>query len=75
MLHAAGLSPEQQRKLATSLISFLSQYRHLTDSYIIEFFTEDLWQTLPSSWQSALGELSSQQIADLLLDPTCKDRR
>ncbi|XP_033837660.1 protein RRNAD1 [Periophthalmus magnuspinnatus] len=70
-----SLSPEQQRVLATNLTSFLSLYRHLSDSYIIEFYTEDLWQTLPSSWQSALKDLSFPEIADLLLDSTCKDRR
>ncbi|KAK7886949.1 hypothetical protein WMY93_026570 [Mugilogobius chulae] len=70
-----SFSPEQQRELATKLTSFLSQFRHLSDSYIIEFFTEDLWQTLPSTWQSALKELSFPQIADLLLDASCKDRR
>ncbi|XP_072316482.1 methyltransferase-like protein 25B [Eucyclogobius newberryi] len=70
-----SLSPEQQRQLATNLTAFLSQYRHLSDSYIIEFFTEDLWQTLPSSWQSTLKHLSFPQIADLLLDATCQDRR
>ncbi|XP_055019946.1 LOW QUALITY PROTEIN: protein RRNAD1 [Boleophthalmus pectinirostris] len=70
-----SLTTEQQRELATNLTSFLSQYRHLSDSYIIEFFTEDLWQTLPSSWQSALKHLSFPQIADLLLDSTCQDRR
>lgn len=70
-----SLSPEQQNDLAIKVTTFLSQYNHLTDSYIIEFFTENLWQTLPSSWQSVLKDLSFPQIADLLLDTTSKDRR
>lgn len=40
-----------------------------------EFFSEDLWQTLPVSWQAVLQDLSYQQIADLLLDAKNKDRR
>uniref|UniRef100_A0AAZ1XH83 Methyltransferase domain-containing protein n=1 Tax=Oreochromis aureus TaxID=47969 RepID=A0AAZ1XH83_OREAU len=44
-------------------------------SLLQEFFTEDLWHTLPSSWQPVLQDLSYPQIADLLLDATHEDRR
>lgn len=74
-MFASSLSPDEQKDLAIKLTSFLSQYNHLTDSYIIEFFTEDLWQTLPTSWQSVLKDLSFPQLAGLLLDATSKDRR
>lgn len=40
-----------------------------------EFFSEDLWRTLPDSWQLVLQDLSYQHTADLLLDPTAPDRR
>lgn len=40
-----------------------------------EFFSESLWDTLPVSWQEALGDLTPPQIADLLLDKEIKDRR
>uniref|UniRef100_A0A3Q0RFX7 Methyltransferase like 25B n=1 Tax=Amphilophus citrinellus TaxID=61819 RepID=A0A3Q0RFX7_AMPCI len=70
-----SFTAEQQRELAKKLTTFLSQYSHLSDSYIIEFFTEDLWHTLPSSWQPVLQDLSYPQIADLLLDATNEDRR
>nr|XP_020473010.1 protein RRNAD1 isoform X2 [Monopterus albus] len=70
-----SLSAEQQRELAQRLTVFLSHYSHLSDSYIIEFFTEDLWHTLPSTWQPVLQDLSYPQIADLLLDATYGDRR
>uniref|UniRef100_A0A673A746 Ribosomal RNA adenine dimethylase domain containing 1 n=1 Tax=Sphaeramia orbicularis TaxID=375764 RepID=A0A673A746_9TELE len=63
-----SLSSEQQRDLAIRITTFLSQYSHLSDAYIIEFFTEDLWSTLPCSWQPVLKDLSYPQIADLLLD-------
>ncbi|KAG7469568.1 hypothetical protein MATL_G00130160 [Megalops atlanticus] len=65
---------EQLRRLARDLTSFLSQYKHISDSYIIEFFSEGLWDTLPLSWQEALLNLSAPQIADLLLDKTRTDR-
>ncbi|XP_062278408.1 protein RRNAD1 [Scomber scombrus] len=70
-----SLSAEQQRDLAQRHSSFLSRYKHLSDSYIIEFFSEDHWQTLPDSWQPVLQDLSYPQIADLLLDAAHGDRR
>uniref|UniRef100_A0A3Q3VWL8 Methyltransferase domain-containing protein n=1 Tax=Mola mola TaxID=94237 RepID=A0A3Q3VWL8_MOLML len=74
-MFTASYSAEQQGELATRLISFLSQYSHISNNYIIEFFTEDLWNTLPKTWQLVLQDLSYQQIADLLLDSKNEDRR
>ncbi|XP_047217262.1 protein RRNAD1 [Girardinichthys multiradiatus] len=71
----ASFTAEQQREQAKRLTTFLSQYTHLTDSFIIEFFTENLWQTLPSTWQAVLQDLSYPQTADLLLDASHEDRR
>ncbi|XP_051999995.1 protein RRNAD1 [Xyrauchen texanus] len=71
----ANFSVQEQRELARQLTSLLSTYRHISDSYIIEFFSESLWDTLPVSWQEALSDLTPPQIADLLLDRETKDRR
>lgn len=71
----ATFSEQEQRELAEKLTSLLSTYRRISDSYIIEFFSENLWDTLPVSWQEALGDLTPTQIADLLLDKEIKDRR
>lgn len=70
-----SLTAEQQRDLSRKLTTFLSQYSHLSDSFIIEFFTEDLWHTLPVSWQQVLQDLTYPQIADLLLDASYGDER
>uniref|UniRef100_A0A8C4RGR2 Methyltransferase like 25B n=1 Tax=Erpetoichthys calabaricus TaxID=27687 RepID=A0A8C4RGR2_ERPCA len=61
-----SFSVDQQKRLTASLTKFLCMYRHLTDSYIIEFFSERLWEKLPLSWQEALSDLSSSQLADFL---------
>ncbi|XP_024241608.1 protein RRNAD1 isoform X2 [Oncorhynchus tshawytscha] len=68
MMCSPTLSAEQQRELARNLTYFLSTYKHISDSFIIEFFSEDLWATLPTRWQQILCDLSPPQIADLLLD-------
>ncbi|KAF7664044.1 hypothetical protein LDENG_00189950 [Lucifuga dentata] len=74
-MFSPNLSGDEQRDLAQNLTTFLSHYSHITDSYIIEFFTEDLWYKLPTKWQPVLGDLSYPQIADLLLDSAQEDRR
>ncbi|XP_008851620.1 protein RRNAD1 isoform X2 [Nannospalax galili] len=64
---ARGLSIEERKQLAVNLIRVLERYRSILDAYIIEFFTDSLWGTLPRSWQEALDGLSSPQLATLLL--------
>uniref|UniRef100_A0A1A8J7Z9 Ribosomal RNA adenine dimethylase domain containing 1 n=1 Tax=Nothobranchius kuhntae TaxID=321403 RepID=A0A1A8J7Z9_NOTKU len=71
----SSFSSEQQKELANRLVTFLSQYSHLSDSFIIEFFSENLWDTLPKTWQAVLQDLSFPQIADLLLDAANNNRR
>uniref|UniRef100_A0A8C6XYN3 Methyltransferase like 25B n=1 Tax=Naja naja TaxID=35670 RepID=A0A8C6XYN3_NAJNA len=62
-----GFALEQQKRLAASLVRVLAFYRPLTDAYVIEFFSDDLWGRLPRGWQAALGELSPPEVAALLL--------
>nr|XP_048309997.1 methyltransferase-like protein 25B isoform X3 [Myodes glareolus] len=62
-----GLSHEKRRQLAVNLTRVLALYRSILDAYIIEFFTDSLWDTLPSSWQEALDGLKPPQLATLLL--------
>nr|KAF6397885.1 ribosomal RNA adenine dimethylase domain containing 1 [Rousettus aegyptiacus] len=64
---ARGLSHAERRQLAANLTRVLSLYRSLLDAYIIEFFTDHLWSTLPCSWQEALDGLTPPQLAALLL--------
>ncbi|XP_024124235.1 protein RRNAD1 [Oryzias melastigma] len=70
----SSFSAEQQRELAKRITTFLSMYKHLTDSFIIEFFSEDLWHSLPNSWQPVLQDLSYPQTADLLLSAHANKR-
>ncbi|XP_053561253.1 methyltransferase-like protein 25B [Bombina bombina] len=57
----------QHKQHAKNIIQVLSLYGFITDSYIIEFFTDNLWEKLPDSWRSALSGLSSPELADELL--------
>ncbi|XP_042295892.1 protein RRNAD1 isoform X2 [Sceloporus undulatus] len=68
---AAFSSLEEQRRLAANITRFLALYGHIADAYVIEFFTDNLWGSLPLSWQAALAHLTPPQLAALLLE----DRR
>ncbi|KAL6488553.1 hypothetical protein MHYP_G00022940 [Metynnis hypsauchen] len=71
---SATFSEQQQKDLAKRITSLLSRYKHISDSYIIEFFSENLWETLPEGWQRALSDLTAPQVADLLLDKDISNR-
>ncbi|KAM5257310.1 methyltransferase-like protein 25B [Ctenodactylus gundi] len=64
---ALGLSYAERKQLAVNLTRVLTLYRSILDAYIIEFFTDNLWGTLPCSWQEALDGLNPPQLASLLL--------
>ncbi|XP_070223464.1 methyltransferase-like protein 25B isoform X2 [Bos mutus] len=64
---ARRLSHEERRQLAVNLTRVVKLYRSILDAYIIEFFTDNLWGTLPCSWQEALDGLNPPQLATLLL--------
>uniref|UniRef100_A0A5F8GIU1 Methyltransferase like 25B n=1 Tax=Monodelphis domestica TaxID=13616 RepID=A0A5F8GIU1_MONDO len=65
---ARNLSLEGRRQLAVDLTHVLPLYGFILDAYIIEFFTDCLWEKLPSSWQEALDGLTPPEIATMLLD-------
>ncbi|XP_063173051.1 methyltransferase-like protein 25B [Candoia aspera] len=70
-----GFPLEEQKRLAAGLARVLSLYRPITDAFVIEFFTDDLWGRLPRGWQAALGDLSPPQVAALLLQRGRRRRR
>nr|DBA23884.1 TPA: hypothetical protein GDO54_011599 [Pyxicephalus adspersus] len=60
----------RNKRHAETITRILATYRHLTDSYIIEFFTDNLWGSLPESWRAVLSDLSAPQLANQLLADT-----
>ncbi|XP_072503371.1 methyltransferase-like protein 25B [Notamacropus eugenii] len=67
-LAARNLTLEGRRQLAVDLTRVLPLYGFILDAYIIEFFTDCLWEKLPSSWQEVLDGLTPPQIATMLLE-------
>ncbi|XP_077776727.1 methyltransferase-like protein 25B isoform X2 [Podarcis muralis] len=68
LLAMVSCSLEAQKRLAADITRVLSLYGFIADAYIIEFFTDNLWGSLPPSWQAALADLRPPQLATLLLE-------
>lgn len=66
--------------ISTFLLFYFIVYSSATTNIVSlvllqEFFSENLWESLPISWQESLSKLSPPEIADLLLDKTVTNRR
>ncbi|XP_078063293.1 methyltransferase-like protein 25B [Mustelus asterias] len=59
---------EQQKQRAADIVRLLSTYSHILDTYVIEFFSENLWEKVPPSWQATLSNLTAPQMSTLLLE-------
>ncbi|XP_067878902.1 protein RRNAD1 isoform X1 [Heterodontus francisci] len=59
---------EQQKQRAADIVRLLSTYSHVLDSYVIEFFSENLWEKVPRSWHMTLSNLTTSQLSTLLLE-------
>jgi hypothetical protein len=64
-------STDPSQRHAQQLATFLSLYRPLVDGLVKEFFIDGYWTNLPASWRAPLDALSFQDLADLLMRPTC----
>lgn len=59
-------SYHQLKTFVSQMSSFLELYTWLSDSFMLEFFTEDHWKKLPQTWQNALDNLDLSELADWL---------
>uniref|UniRef100_F6PZV6 Methyltransferase domain-containing protein n=1 Tax=Ciona intestinalis TaxID=7719 RepID=F6PZV6_CIOIN len=50
-----------------NMLRFYNLFKIMSDSYIIEFFTNNHWETLPEKWRHALDGLKPTEVARLLL--------
>ena len=50
----------------TMCLKFLSMYRYLSNSYIIEFFVKKHWDLLPNSWQCCLNNRNPLERKSIL---------
>ena len=67
----ASHTTDPNQRHAQQLATFLSLYRPLVDGLVKEFFVDGYWTNLPASWCAPLDALSFQDLAELLVRPTC----
>jgi hypothetical protein len=57
------------RSRAAALARMLGLYRPLASSVVKDFFTANLWETVPRSWRAGLDGLGLEDLASILLSP------
>ncbi|XP_047468711.1 methyltransferase-like protein 25B [Penaeus chinensis] len=57
---------ETWKDFTRNAIKLLDLYRHLLDTYVLDFFTRDLWSKLNPSWREVLDTITSRNLADFL---------
>ncbi|XP_069957624.1 uncharacterized protein [Cherax quadricarinatus] len=68
-VHMCEESVDAWKNFTKSAVKFLDMYRSLLDTYVLDFFTEDLWFQLNPQWTVILETLTPCQLADFL----CRD--
>lgn len=61
---------ESWREFTNSAVKFLDHYRSLLDTYVLDFFTEDLWSQLNPKWRAVLELLTPLELANFLSSGT-----
>lgn len=51
----------------TEAFLFMNQYEWISNSYVAEFYTQDLWQKLPQRWRECLENVPLKEIASNML--------
>ena len=54
------------RRQVNSCLKLLRTYEWLINSFVLDFFYEKHWETLPRCWQEFLADLSPGELADWL---------
>ncbi|XP_071445460.1 methyltransferase-like protein 25B [Hetaerina americana] len=75
MVSLYGSSAEKLSDSIRKCCYILQSYSWLTDAYILDFFTEDLWERLPPSWQEVLNTVDLNELGwwlDFSNAPRCQ---
>ncbi|XP_045611979.2 methyltransferase-like protein 25B isoform X1 [Procambarus clarkii] len=59
-------SIQDWKDFTRSAVKFLDMYRNLLDTYVLDFFTEDLWSLLNPQWTVILDTLTPCDLANFL---------
>ncbi|XP_072405038.1 methyltransferase-like protein 25B isoform X2 [Chiloscyllium punctatum] len=62
------MDADGERRRIAAIVRLLSVCPHIPDSYMTEFFSENLWEKVPRSWRETLSKLTAPQLAALLLE-------
>ena len=47
-------------------LTLIKKYQWLADSFVLDFFTQTIWEKIPNSWKEALENAKPSDLANLL---------
>ncbi|XP_076101879.1 methyltransferase-like protein 25B [Mytilus galloprovincialis] len=59
-------SVQSLQSFHTNALNFIALYKTVADAYVSNFFVEDHWKKLPSSWKDVLCCMDTDELSDLL---------
>uniref|UniRef100_A0A0P4VW58 Methyltransferase domain-containing protein n=1 Tax=Scylla olivacea TaxID=85551 RepID=A0A0P4VW58_SCYOL len=65
-VHLSAASVQGWRNYTSQAVQLLDLNRNILDSYVLDFFTEDLWSRLNPKWTAVLDKFSPGDLASLL---------
>ena len=63
---------EQLQRQVDAGLRLLEHFEWLINSFVLDFFHESHWSTLPGSWQTFLGDIGQEELAGWLDPRTCR---
>ncbi|XP_063882966.1 methyltransferase-like protein 25B [Scylla paramamosain] len=65
-VHLSAASVQGWRNYTSQAVQLLDLNRNILDSYVLDFFTEDLWSRLNPKWTAVLDKFSPGDLASFL---------
>ncbi|XP_066983035.1 methyltransferase-like protein 25B [Macrobrachium rosenbergii] len=78
MVQSIGITKDNVdvwKEFLKNSVKFVEMYRSLLDTYVLDFFTEDLWNHIKPGWREVLIELTPSQLADFLCDNALRQEK
>lgn len=66
MIYDTKIHLKDLQKTTKLCINIVEQYKWLIDSYVLDFFVDEHWSKLPSSWKSFLDRATPDDLAFLI---------
>ncbi|XP_026283839.1 methyltransferase-like protein 25B [Frankliniella occidentalis] len=65
----------REKTIVVSCLKLIQEFSWLLNAFVLDFYTEDHWKRLPSSWRAALKGCSLEEFGEWMLMNQCPNQR